>query len=88
VGVVLIQPFAVAAGEDERFLADWGGMREALAQRPGHLGTRLHRSVAAADFRFVHLARWSSPLAFARAGKHVATALPFPSHAALYLAIR
>jgi heme-degrading monooxygenase HmoA len=83
---VLIQPFAVPADEEERFLAGWHGVHEALAGRPGYLGTRLHRG--AADFRFVQIARWSSPLAFARSEKHVATALPFPSHPALYLVIR
>ena len=45
-GVVLINPFEVPPGEDERFLARWERARDALAARPGYLGTRLHRSLA------------------------------------------
>jgi len=88
-GVVLINPFEVPDGEDDRFLAGWDRAREVLARRRGYLGTRLHRSVAAADFRFVNLARWSSPLMFARAlddaaFREAAQAIPFRSHPALY----
>ena len=41
------------------------------------------------DFRFVNLARWSSPLMFARATqrpefREAAAALRFPAHPALY----
>jgi heme oxygenase (mycobilin-producing) len=91
-GVVLIDPFAVPDGDDERFLAGWGRVRDLLAQRPGYLGTRLHRSVGPADYRFVDIARWSSPLAFARAMQRpeierAAAAIPFPSHPALYLPV-
>lgn len=88
-GVVLINPFEVPAEADERFLAGWSSAREALAARPGHLGTRLHRSLGPADFRFVDVARWSSPLAFAKAiarpeFRQAAEAMPFASHPALY----
>jgi heme-degrading monooxygenase HmoA len=91
-GVVLINPFEVAPADDERFLAGWDHARETLAGQQGYLGTRLHRSVRAADFRFVNIARWSSPLMFARALKRpefqaAAAAMPFPSHPALYLVV-
>src|SRR5439155_18498707 len=66
-GVVLINPFEVPADEDERFMAGWERARELLAAQRGHLGTRLHRSLGPAGFRFVNVARWSSPLMFARA---------------------
>ena len=64
----------------------------ALAKQRGYLGTRLYRSVAAADFRFVDTTRWSSPLMVARATRLDAVqeaidALPFRSHPALYLAV-
>jgi hypothetical protein len=57
-----------------------------LAQQQGYHGTRLHRSLTPADFRFVNIARWSSPLMFARALEFTdaAAAMPFPSHPALY----
>jgi heme-degrading monooxygenase HmoA len=92
-GVVLINPFEVSPGEDERFLAGWERARATLAQQRGYLGTRLHRSLGPADFRFVNIARWSSPLAFAKAVdqpdfREAAAALPFRSHPALYEVVR
>ena len=88
-GVVLINPFEVPDDQDERFLDGWDGAREALGKQRGYLGTRLHRSLGPADFRFVNIARWSSPLMFARALKQpefqkAAQTLPFPAHPALY----
>jgi heme-degrading monooxygenase HmoA len=88
-GVLLIDPFEVGEDADERFLAGWDRAREVLARQQGYIGTRLHRSAGPADFRYVYLARWSSPLMFARALQRVdfqeaAAALPFPSHPALY----
>ena len=61
-GVVLIDPFEVPAGEDDAFLAGWDADRTVLAQKQGYLGGRLYRAAGPADFRFVELARWSSPL--------------------------
>jgi hypothetical protein len=91
-GVALIDLFEVPDEEDERFLAGWERLRAALARQRGYLGTRLHRSVAPADFRFVDVTRWSSPLMFARALKladvrDAIDALPFRSHRALYLVV-
>jgi heme oxygenase (mycobilin-producing) len=88
-GVTLINPFEVPEGDDERFAAGWERARAALADQRGYLGTRLHRGVAESDFRFVNLARWSSPLMFARATqrpafREAADALRFPAHPALY----
>jgi heme-degrading monooxygenase HmoA len=92
-GVILINAFEVPVQEDERFMAGWDRARELLAGQPGYLGTRLHRSLGPADFRFVNLARWSSPSAFATAVdqpafRQVAAAMPFASHPALYEVIR
>jgi heme-degrading monooxygenase HmoA len=87
-GCVLINPFEVPAGEDERFVAAWEAARAAVADARGYLGSRLHRS-AEADFRFVNVARWSSPLMLQRATRRpefqaAAAAIPFASHPALY----
>jgi antibiotic biosynthesis monooxygenase len=92
-GVVLIDLAEVATGEDARFQSAWEGVRELLAARQGCLGTRLHRSLGPADFRFVTIIRWSSPLMYARALQQpeIAAALAavsFPSHRALYLPIQ
>jgi heme oxygenase (mycobilin-producing) len=92
-GVTLINAFEVPAESDEPFLAGWHRARELLAGRQGYLGTRLHRSVGPADYRFVNVARWSSPLMFSRAAgsddfQATAAALPFRSHPALYQIVR
>jgi heme-degrading monooxygenase HmoA len=92
-GVLLVEPFEVPAGADEQFLAGWARVRELFAARQGYLGTRLHRSVGPADFRFVAIVRWSSPLMFARTlqqpeVEEAIAAAPFPGHPALYLLSR
>lgn len=92
--VVLINPFEVPAEADEGFLAGWDRAREMLTEQPGYLGTRLHRSLASdADFRFVNIARWANPGAFAQAlqqpaFQQAAAAMPFASHPSLYEVIR
>ena len=89
-GAVLIWPFEVPADDDERFLAAWDRLHELLAPRQGRLGTRLHRSRGPADFRFVEITRWSSPLMYARALRQpeiddAIAALPSRGRPALYL---
>ena len=86
-GVTLINAFEVQPADDERFLGRWHAVRDLLAGQRGYLGTRLHHGDA--DFRFVNIARWSSPLMFFRATQLPAFAelsadLPFPSHPGLY----
>ena len=87
-GVLLIEPFAVPAGADERFLAGWTAVRERFAAQRGYLGARLYRG---AD-RFVAVVRWSSPLMYARTLRQpevseAIAALPFPGRPALYLPV-
>ena len=61
-GVVLINPFEVPEGRDEEFLAGWDEAVAYLRERPGFVGTRLHRAVSpGASFRFVNVAEWTSP---------------------------
>jgi hypothetical protein len=88
-GTVLINPFEVAPPDDGAFETGWRRMRDLFAGQQGYLGTRLHRAVGPADYRWVNVARWSSPLMFQRAlqrpeAGELATALPFRSHPALY----
>jgi heme-degrading monooxygenase HmoA len=92
-GAVLINAFEVPPDADDEFLVGWSRARDALAGQPGYLGTRLHRSLGPADFRFVNIARWSSPLAFARAVgqpgfQQLSAAMPFTARPALYRVIR
>lgn len=92
-GVVRIEPFELSGdgdGDDERLVAGWEAARATVAAQRGYLGARLHRSLGPAGFRFVEVARWSSPLMVARALQRPefrAAALPFPSQPALYLAV-
>jgi hypothetical protein len=85
-GVLLIAAYAVPEGEDIAFGEAFARHREVLAGQRGYLGTRLLRAIEATPLRFAALARWSSPLMYARA-----LALPelepvgFPSDSALYL---
>ena len=89
-GTALIAPVEVGADDEERFLAAWHAVRDVLAGQRGYLGARLHRAIGEdADFRFVALVRWSSPLMVQRAARTPAfaalPALPFPAYPALYL---
>ena len=88
-GTLLINPFAVEPEEDGTFSSGWQRMREFLSAQQGYLGTRLHRALAPTEYRWVNVARWSSPLMFQRALQRpeagaLAAALPFRSHPALY----
>jgi hypothetical protein len=88
-GTVLINPFEVEPTDDAAFRESWGLMRDLFAGQQGYLGTRLHRALGEADYRWVNVARWSSPLMFQRALQRpetgeLAAALPFRSHPALY----
>jgi len=94
--VVLINLFEVPPGADadEAFLAGWGRTRDVLRGRPGYLGTRLHQSLAAAaDFRFVNIAWWEGPQAFALAlgdpgFRKAAAGIHYPAHPSLYQVVR
>ena len=92
-GATLVNAFEVAPEDDDAFLAGWRRARNAVAGEHGYLGTRLHRSVGPADFRFVNVARWSSPLMFSRAlarpeFQEAAGEIRFASHPALYQVVR
>jgi heme-degrading monooxygenase HmoA len=91
-GTVLIDPIAVPDDGDQRIMTHWEGVRTLFAERQGYLGTRLYRSLGPADFRYVAIARWSSPLMYARslqqpAIEEAAAAPPFRGSPALYLAL-
>jgi len=66
-GVTLIDTFAVEPADDDAFLAAWRESHAALVAHRGYLGARLYRAAGDARFRFVEIARWSSPLMVARA---------------------
>lgn len=68
--VTLINPFEVAAAQEAAFVESWKQTAAVFADKPGYLDTRLHQSIdAAARFRFVNVAHWSSAEAWAEAMK-------------------
>jgi hypothetical protein len=83
-GVILVAPFDVPAGEDERFLAAWEAVRERFSTHRGYLGAQL---LPSPDTRFVAVVHWSSPLMCARTVREegdLVAALPYRAHPALY----
>jgi hypothetical protein len=92
-GVLLIEPFEVPPDADDEFESAWAAARAVLSAQRGHLGARLYRSGGPADFRYVGLTRWSSPLMVARASadpavQDAAAAMPFASHPAIHQVVR
>jgi heme-degrading monooxygenase HmoA len=93
-GVVLINAFDVPHEEDDStFTGAWRRAHDYLAPQPGYLGTRLHQCIGSADFRFVNIAWWESPDAFAeplqsREFGAIAAGMPYDGHPALYEVIR
>ena len=61
--VILINPFEVPAGTDEKeFLSGWERAADYMRQQPGFVSTRLHRALRPdARFRFINVAEWTSP---------------------------
>jgi heme-degrading monooxygenase HmoA len=91
-GTVLITPFEVPDGGDERFVAHWDRLRGLFSGRQGYLGSRLHHRIGQDGFGYVAIVRWSSPLMYARTlqqpeVERAAAAQPFRGRPALYLAI-
>ena len=88
--VVLINPFEVAAGQEEEFLARWREAADYLRQQDGFVSTRLHASLdPRARFRFVNVAVWRSPEHFRRAVgseefARIARRMPFAGSPGLY----
>lgn len=88
--VVLINPFDVAAGQEEEFLARWREAADYLRQQEGFVSTRLHASLdPGARFRFVNVAEWRSPAHFRRAVgteafAQIARSMPFTGFPGLY----
>jgi hypothetical protein len=86
-GVLLIVPFEIPEGEDERFLAAWEAVRELFSARRGYLGAQVLHSP---DARSVAVVHWSSPLMYSRTVREegdVIAALPVPGHPALYIRV-
>jgi hypothetical protein len=75
----------------ERLLEGWERARDVVAGQQGWIGRTLYRAVAPAEFAFVEIAQWSSPLMLARASARPefmdATTTRFRSHAALYTVV-
>ena len=93
--VVLINPFEVSEEtSDHDFLSGWERAATFLRGQPGFVGTRLHRAVSPdARFRFINVAEWESPEAFAAAVasddfRRLARTNASPNYPALYQVVR
>ncbi len=63
--VVLINPFTVPADKVEEAIVFWEAGRDFLAQQPGYISTKLHRSLSPdAAYRLINVAEWESIDAF------------------------
>ncbi len=66
--VTFVNCFEIPAGREDEFFARWQGVNAVMRTRSGYLEHQLYRSLAPdARFRFVNVARWSSPAAVAAA---------------------
>ena len=66
--VVVINPFEVAAGQEDQALETWDRFAEYFGRQPGYVSARLHRAINPdARFHLVTVAEWDSPEAFVAA---------------------
>jgi len=91
---VLINAFDVPHDHEEAaFTTPWHEARDHLSSKPGYLGSRLHRCIGAADFRFVNVAWWESAESFGGAVRDpgfgaIAARMPYEGRPGLYEVIR
>src|SRR6266700_1804546 len=89
--VVLVNAFEVPSDRDRDFVSRWERARDFLERRDGYVDTALHRSTAPdAEFRFVNVARWRSPVDFQAAiaaPRFPCRQIPYASHPSLYQVI-
>lgn len=63
--VILINPFVVPSGSEDDAISMWKTARDFLAQQPGYISTKLHRSLSSdAKYALVNVAQWESIDAF------------------------
>jgi heme oxygenase (mycobilin-producing) len=90
--VILINPFEVADGADDEFLAGWERARGFLREQLGYLGTRLHRSIySPVEFRYVNRGAFATAEEFGRAisdPEFPGWAMPYKAHPMLYDVVR
>lgn len=60
--VPFVNCFEIPEGEEESFFAMWREVNAYMADKPGYVSHRLHRSLAPdAHFRFINYAEWETP---------------------------
>jgi heme-degrading monooxygenase HmoA len=88
--IVLINPFVVPEGQEEKFLRHWHAAAAHLRGAAGFVSTRLHESLdPQATFRFINVAEWESPQHFqaairTEAFQEIGRQMPFAADPALY----
>lgn len=90
--IVLINTFAVPAGQEDRFLERWEQARDVLMTQDGYLSSQLHQAIATGSERqFVNVGTWASEAAFRRAiekPEFRSLQLPFGFDDSLYEVVR
>jgi heme oxygenase (mycobilin-producing) len=63
--VILINPFEVVPGQEEKCLKYWERAAAFLRTRPGYMSTRLHKALSPqARFLYINVAEWESAAHF------------------------
>ena len=63
--VILINPFVVPPGEEDKFIKEFAEVSEKFKSMPGFIDANLHRSInPEAPYAFVNVAHWESLQAF------------------------
>lgn len=71
--VTLINPFAVKAEDEEKFMQLWNRVDDYMKKQDGFISTKLHKNIEnlshlpPATFRFINVAVWKSAEAFQNA---------------------
>ena len=65
--VTFVNCFEVPEGAEADFLARWQEVNDHMRAKEGYLEHQLCRALGEGPFRFVNVARWSSPQAFTAA---------------------
>ena len=59
--VVVINPFEVPPGKEDKALAGWELFAEFFRKQPGYVSTKLHRAISPdARFHLINVAEWES----------------------------
>ena len=93
--VIVINPFEVPRGREDKALSMWDTFAEYFRRQPGYISTKLHKATPDAKFHLINIAEWESAEAFQAALDNpelldIAKELPndMPHYPGLYEVVR